>query len=478
MQNREIWTIDNFTGGLMLGTKKGVAGSYVTGTGLDARTDPDGFTIGRVLTLDSSTTVADLVLDMTVVDIAGTPSVFALGTDANYYRKTGTGAWALIANLTGNGKGCGVFNDYFYYARDTNLGRYGLLSGTPSAADTWQTLTTVPSMNGFAGLHPMCNFMNMICIGNARYLATYDSAATWTADKLTFPPDTLVTSLAVWGDRIAIGTADKIGKGFVYLWDGVSSTYNSFFEVPTGGVHCLLVNAGVLYIWAGVELSLYAFSGGSPFDVYNMPKVGAQKYAEIYHGGSTVFEGVPLFAVTGNTDSTTLTKGIYSYGAITDSYPDVLALDTIPSNAGATLRIGSCLAVGQNLYVGWQSATGQGIDKLGTAPLASATYESPVFDAGRPANGMTVYEVIINCSPLAANETITVQRKADRGSWVSVGTMTTDGDVKGDFPINNATGAGYLQCSEFQLQVVISQTGGTAPTIYSISTVYSVNDLT
>jgi len=464
----------------MLGTKKGLRGSYVTGTQIDAKTDPDGFTVGRVMTLDSVATVVDRVDAMCAVDISGTTSVFAMGNDGNIYRKTGAGAWSKLRTLEAAvGKGIGVFNNYMYYAADTALGSYDFLSDTPSFTDAFQTLTTAPNMAQFTGQHPMCNFLNMICIGNARYVAIYDSAAIWDAYKVVLPPTTLVTSLTVWGDRLAIGTVDGLGRGFVYLWDGVASTYNTFFQVPSGGVHTMVVNAGVLYIWAGAELTLYTFTGGAPFDIYNIPRVGGQKYAEIYHGGATVFEGIPIFAVPGATDSTTLTKGLYSYGAITDSYNDVLALDYIPSNAGAGLRIGSALAVGADLYIGWESDTGAGIDKLGTAPASSCTYESPVFDGGRPFQGMTVYEVIINCSPLAAGETITIKRKANREtSWVDLGVMDTDGDSKKDFPVNRSTGAGYLQCNEFQLQVVVSQTGSTAPTIYSITTVYSLNDLT
>jgi hypothetical protein len=479
MRTREVWTVNNFTGGLMQGTKRGVAGSYVTGTGIDARRDPDGMTIGRKLVLDSSTTVVDRVDALAAVDLSGTISVFGIGNDGNIYRKTGTGDWSKLRTLgAGVGKGIGVFNNSMFYAADTALGYYTPLSGSPSFTDAFQTLTTAPSMAQFVGQHPMANFMNMIAIGNGRYLASYDSAGIWLPEANVYPPSTLVTCLEPWGDRLAVGTVDGLGRGFVYLWDGVAETYNTFFQVPAGGVHTMIANAGVLFIWAGPDLTLYTFSGGAPFDTMSIPNVGAQKFGTIFHGGATVFEGVPLFAVAGNTDSTTLTKGIYGFGSVSDNYPDVLSLDFVPSNAGAGLKIGSVLAAGSDLYVGWESDTGAGIDKLSTSPAASCVWESQVFDGGRPFQGISVYEVIINCSPLAANESITIKYKADRGSWVTIGTMSTTGESVKDFPVNRSSGAGYLQCREFQLQVTIATSGTTAPTIYSITTVYSINDLT
>lgn len=324
----------------------------------------------------------------------------------------------------------------------------------------------------------MTTFLNMICIINNRYLATYDSAGTWNATALTFPPDTRPTCLEVWGDRLAIGCVDRLERGFVYLWDGVSSTYNAFFQVPSGGVRTMLVNQGVLYFWAGVELTLYAYTGGAPIAIANMPKMRNGTYAQISPGGATIFEGIPLFNIPWATSSTTMTRGTYSYGNLNDSYPEVLGVDYINSDNGASLELGGLIAVGPTLYSGWRSGTTYGIDKLeSTTVAASCTYESNIFDGGAPFAGMTVYEIIVNTSPLVSGQTITVKRKADRGSWVVVGTMTTAGQVVGKFPVNNSSGAGFLQCNEFQIQVIISTTGTSSPTVYDISTVYEVSEV-
>ena len=93
---KQVWNVSDFTGGLSLGSKSGLKGSYQTGTGIDTRLDPDGFSIARKMTKDSSTTVVDLVSHFDAVELSSTDHVYGIGDLGNVYRKKGGAAWELL----------------------------------------------------------------------------------------------------------------------------------------------------------------------------------------------------------------------------------------------------------------------------------------------------------------------------------------------------------------------------------------------
>jgi hypothetical protein len=61
-------------------------------------------------------------------------------SNGDIYKETSGGTWSLLqATSNSSGNGLLAYEDFLYYSIDEDLGRYGLLSGTPAFADTFLT---------------------------------------------------------------------------------------------------------------------------------------------------------------------------------------------------------------------------------------------------------------------------------------------------------------------------------------------------
>lgn len=96
---------------------------------------PDFITLSKVPTKVSGSTVTDLVY----WPVDGSPydtNKYFLSDGGKFYRETSAGTWSSLRTVSGcAGEGLAIFDDYAYYALDTELGRYGRLSGTPAFDD-------------------------------------------------------------------------------------------------------------------------------------------------------------------------------------------------------------------------------------------------------------------------------------------------------------------------------------------------------
>lgn len=130
-------TINNWTGGIANDDKVGVPNSYRFSRNLNIFRDANFVTLNPRTVKVSGSTVTDLVL----WGIDGSPyndNRYFYGEQGNIYRETSGGVWSNLRTVAGsNGQGLNVFANYLYYAGATTLGRYGLLSGTPTFVDNF-----------------------------------------------------------------------------------------------------------------------------------------------------------------------------------------------------------------------------------------------------------------------------------------------------------------------------------------------------
>ena len=129
--------VNNFSGGISPDQKVGVPGSFRFARNLNIHEDSNYVTLQPKLSKVSGDTVVDLV----TWAADGTP----FSTDRYFYdqagkiyKETSGGTWSLLRTVSNaSGNGFLVFDDYLYYALDAELGRYGLLSGTPAFSDSF-----------------------------------------------------------------------------------------------------------------------------------------------------------------------------------------------------------------------------------------------------------------------------------------------------------------------------------------------------
>lgn len=474
-----ILYIDNFSGGLSSGSKKGIAGSFRWGQGLNIHEDPDKLQVMPKSAKDSGTTVVDLPL-FGVNNTVNTSKYF-LGDAGKLYKRTSAGVWSVLSTYT-NAEGMGFFsgtNRIYFVSADTEY----ILNPSGDSVSTGRSLNS-------ADYHPVEAFLDKVFIGNGRELISRDASditytSSTTGGGITIDYNYSIKCLKAITDWLLIGaTSDNSTDAKLFIWDGVSSRYN--YPIPLEGEDGInavnMADDGTVLIHAGKQGHIYQLIGvNQPLvPIKKLPRVEKDKTIEVYPGATTNYQGRSLFGLSTGT-STTAERGIYSWASKDKNYPKVLNTDFAMSTGtttGITTQIGCLLAASTtNLFVGWRDGSSYGVDLIdGTGVQGTAIYESLIDDASQSFNQKQYSPFKIKlASALALGQIIDIYYKADRGSWVQIlnngESHSLDYDVDGaitkkDFGISVVT-------YELEIKVLCTTTGSTSPEIDSLAIPYS-----
>lgn len=465
-----------FYSGIAPSDKIGPRGSFYFAQNLNIYDEASNFTIMPSTSKVSGTTVTDLIKWI----VGGTPyntNLYFYSDGGKIYRETAAGVWSSLRTVTNSGgQGLEIHNDYLYYTQDSQIGRYGTLSGSPSFTDNWQTGLNDTSDTNFA---PIKAFKEGLAVGHGNYLGWWDGSV-WDVDRLILPPGLEIRSLEVLDEFLVIGTWRGTSitaneEGYLFFWDGISTTFNFFVAIPQGGCAALLNNKNRLLSSIGGSGDL--FVNYNPFQkVEIIPKLTIGKYVEILPGAMTNWRGMAQIGVGGNTDSTSIIQGVYSYGNSNEQFPDALNYSfTISTGTtiGTTVKIGALKGIGNNLYIAWQDGSSYGVDKVinSNAPFTSATFESLIFDNEQVWKDKLALKLKATHLPLAANESVQLGYKINRASSYTIGTAnTTTNSTETVLNISQSV----ARFREFQSEVILGA-ATTSPTITSITLEF--NDL-
>lgn len=456
-------TIEKFYGGLSLGSKSGPEGSCRFSQGLNYKDDPDHITSNKALALDSSTVVVDLPKWITSYNSL----IYAYGSGGRIYQNS-AGTYTVLRTVANSkGQGFEVYGDYLYYRQNAQVGRMKLSDS--SFTDNWQT-SNVQTVVDFS---PLKAFMNLLLIANGRYLGTWNESS-WVYNKLTFPKGYHIRDIGVMGEYAVFAVNDnenitQAKRGFLFFWDGTSSTYNFFTEVlEGGGVSSIQANQEAVFVFAGSSGNIYKYNGNTN-KVKKIPFIGSST-VYVYPGAETNFKGLCLFGLAGG-GSNTAYRGVYSYGQPEIGYPEGLNFEYPISTGtvqGNLVQISAIQSVGSDLYVGWQDGTTYGIDKLSTTNQLSVTYESLIITTTFPI-GVTREKLFFK--PLAAGEVITLQIKKDQLTWETVGTAS----YASDGAVTQKLFAYGFRCDDLEIKVTLSGTS-TMPSLSKVVIEYENED--
>lgn len=466
---KKYLTIDKFNGGLSTGSRLGIEGSFYWGRGLNFKEDPDAITANMAAVKDSSTTVVDLPKWIT----SYASDIYAYGNVGKLYKRS-SGTWALartVANSTG--QGLELYADYLYYRQDSQIGRYGALSGSPSFTDNWQT-SNVQTISDWGAIK---SFANLVAFGNGKYLAIWDGA-TFTYNKITFQTGWHVQDLGVMGEYLVIAVNDnedvtKARRGFLYFWDGTSSTYNFGIEVMEGGgISSIQSDQDNVFVFPGSTGNIYKYTGKAA-KIKRIPFIGEGKTAYIWPGADTNFRGMCYFGLSDGSTNVGY-RGVYSWGAPEKNYPEVLNFEYPISTGtvqGTGVKIGAVKAIGNNLYIGWLDGSTYGIDLVSTSTKqTSVVYESRISSLNTQA-AFTRFKLFFK--PLASGESITLKYDPDQsGSWTTAGSASFSSDGAVTFKLINKE----FVATDVQFQVTLAGSS-TMPTLTKIIGEYSEEPL-
>ena len=329
--------------------------------------------------------------------------------------------------------------------------------------------------------HPIARFLNFIVVGNERYIATWDGV-TYNPNLIAFPTGTHVRCFAPWREYIVAGTWQEAttgtpniydwDSGSAYFWDGISETFNFSIEVAEGQVNAMFGKDSNLYMFAGYrgDLLLYqggdAVTGGSQANKLKpIPLRGRDDYFDIYPGAITMWRALLHFGLAANSDSTTSSRGVYSWGTINKNYADTLSLDYPIStgNIGTTVSIGMVYPTGQTLLIGWRDGSSCGIDQVnfGNEPASFGTFQTLIQDNNQIYQEKAIMILQADHLSLESGEGVDVYYKMNRAStWTQTGVSEL---------IRTAGNIGNGRGREYQFRADLTSSGSTSPTLLGLS---------
>jgi hypothetical protein len=464
------WTIQRAIGGFSDGSRSGPRDSYRYGEFIDYKTDPDSLAVLNAATDDSSSTYSALPL---WCETNGS-RVFIYDKAGNLYERTAANTHTLLRAVSSSkGQGLAIFNGVLYYALTAALGSYNLT--TLAFNDSAQTLTSNERY------HPLKSFLNLLVVGNGQYVATLDDSGVWNATRLSLQPNEEVRCLEVWDSYIAIGTqffgsSSAVPRGNIYLWDGTSQFSNEVIPT-TGAVQALCSDNGTLICFIGAQADMYAFTGGRPVKIKEIPRVNNGNI-EVLPGAVSPWRNQIRFGTAAGT-SNTAPKGIYTYGSSEDSIPKSLSFDFAPSNdvytgAGVSIGFFKQLSATQALF-SWEYNGTYKVDRITTESYATeAVYESLIFDNQRPFLMRRPIQIRVTLDEvLAEDEYVKVYlKKQGESTFTRVGTTASTDEGKSAFTFfcdkDLDTSLIYSPRGfQHELKLVWGGTGSTRPTIES-----------
>ena len=471
---KQLLGIRYFNGGIAESIKQGSSlGSFYFAKRLNIFGDPSELTINPALSKVSGATVVDLVKWI----VSGTPhdaKIYYYGDTGHIYQSSNTGtSWTDLRTVANSGgQGMEVHGDYIYYTQDSQIGRYGLLSGAPTFADNWRTGLDDTSTTDFA---PIKAFKEGFAVGHGNKVGWWDGSV-WTNAKLTLPSGFNVRSIDVIDEFLAIGTwrgtsITASEDNYVFFWDGTATTFN-FLVQTDGPINALLNNKNRLMSIQGSEAAIYL--NYAPFShVHTIPFIDPDEYAEIFPGAVSSWRGKALIGIAGNTDATNLIQGVYQYGSRNDKYMEALTCGftiSTGTETGATLKIGAVKGIGNQMYTGWRDGASYGVDRTTTssAPYATGIYEGILIDDKRPGKNKLAETIKATHNALRADETIQLGYKTNRETSYNTGTANaTDDTTTTRLPVQ-ASKARFL---EHQFEVILGGVA-TSPKVTSLSFLY------
>ena len=470
-----------FFGGISTSTKvQNPQQSFLFAKNLDIYKEPTELTLNVRTVLDSEDVVEGLIKWI----VAGDPyddNIYFYSEDGSLYQRDSGGTYTDIRDVSGShGQGLEIFNDYLYYIRDTDIGRYGPLSGVPSFDDTWLTVTlgkaplNDTSTKGFA---PIKAFRAGFAVGNGNDLGWWDGSV-WIADRIVLPPGFNINTLEIVDEYLVIaaweGTSyEQFQSSMIFFWDGDSTTFNFFQKVEAGPIGSMISVGGKLFAvigGKGIILNLYPTFQ----ELHQIPKIARNKFVETYPGAITSWHNIIHFGVASSTDSDDIIQGVYQYGSMNSSYPDALNFGYTASlgyDTGTGVRIGAVKVINDALYFSWVTGSYSGIDKVDqTGPaFAKGEIEFLIFDDGKPTDeDMAIYLKALY-SPLIAGEAVQISYKTDRAISYTDGIPdTTVGSNIQKLSIDNS----LARFQEFQWKITMTTSVADSPTIFGVGFKY------
>ncbi len=484
--------INQFFNGIEDDIRKVSSNGFALTKHFDIFSNPQRLTPYRSLEADTETSVSATDLKQYVVKDFLYPSasgkLYGLGQTGAGLTKivqkavAESGLWTTPASSEGNGavlNGCFFeYKDYAWGFQGTNqIWKWGLLSGSPSITNSVSTVaSTITSVaNGLIAADG-----NAYMAYNNVVVRIATDASTITDSAKTVPTNYKITSLANYGNYMAIGCSPKDsfnGQSKVFIWNLSSDLFQETLDWGEGDLRILESIEGLL---VGVtdrylnnatgagrgSMIIQVYQNGSPQilkEIFTQALTGKTIPINKAVKNNRLFWAAKIMT---NSAGTTYNEGIWSFGRKNVNYPYTLTLDVIDEN----IDTDGIQAFGTAANYFFITHSGDGsIDKTNDAATYSFTsiYESQIFNGGDAATTKLLDIFSLTVAPITAG-TVTVKYRVDEEtSFTTIGSLSTVGAVSADFYDIVSTGVAFKSFKEIQFR--LESTGGVEITSFSFT---------
>ncbi len=482
MAKSTVISIDSFSGGVSDDPREANATKYQVSKHFDVFSQPNRLTPYRTLTADTHDgTTATGMKQYLIQDYlyhSASAKHYGLGQTAAgltkivYKADATTGNWTLPASSEGNGtvrNGCLVeYKDYLWgFQGATQVFRWGLLSGSPSIANSQGTVGTITSV----AQGVIAKDDNLYLPYNNK-LARVNSGGTVQDAVLTLPTNFKITSICNWGNYLAIGCAPIStynGVSKVFLWNLTSVDVQEVIDWGEGELRVLETIEGMIVGVSDRYLNnaTGAGKGSMIIQVYSggIPQVVKEVFTQSLTGKSiplskAVKNNRLFFAakIMTNSSGTEYNEGIWSFGRKNVNYPYSLSLDIIDENI-STSGI-QAFGTAANYFFITHSGDGS-IDKTSSTAVYTFTsvYESQIFNFGDNFSDKRLDNLKVSFRTLATGEALVAKYRVDGATeWTTIGTFNTVGSLSRTFLTIESTGNAFTSGREYEFR--LESTGG------------------
>lgn len=323
----------------------------------------------------ASRTYGDFVFGIDQQDTGAGTNNRLMRIDATTHTVSNSSPWPFSLPTDGNQCGLEFFNGYLYYASKRYLGRYDMSLTFNSSYYTFLGTTAI----GRAIDHPMVSGNGKLFIGNANFslntasIAVDDGAAVTPNQLDLAKTEQYVRSLDFNRNTLFIamtsnqGSGGPTGNSTMYIWDGITTSYQDKFNFPDEDFHAVKVYGSDVMGFG--QRGVYQFTG-SGFDLVYP-----------YAGGPDPW-GVsvsPRGQITWKDESSQL----YSFGSPQKQLPSIV---TKPIKFSATPSGGVIWVGRNNMYVGGFTTAGTKVRRynVSATTFESADYRTPMFKFDQP----------------------------------------------------------------------------------------------
>ena len=372
-----------------------------------------------------------------------TTSTYLYANDGKVHTVTNTLSMGTALNsgtalTSSSGNGASYYDNYAYFAKNTDIARYGPLNGSPTLTQTYwsstlsltaPTNTTYPTLRGVQiPNHPMHRHVdNKLYFGDVNssnqgilnYIKTTKTSVEGdtnngsTYQALNFSYGQYPTCIESYGTDLAIGlieqsettspvTIQKNAK--ISFWDTTSVSYNKIIdkELPDPFITAMKNVNGILFVWTGNA------NGG----VRLLKFVGGYSFIEVAY----LEEGVPPMQGAVDHDFERLYWG--GYTTYPESFAVMYALDIVSNalqcvakstSSGATQNTTAVKFITQTNMtdgipvIGWSDGTSKGLDSRSTT-YGVSVFRSQKFRVG--GKGQITKISIPLCQAVSSNMTL------------------------------------------------------------------------